>query len=116
MYQILRALGFEPTLYLDYHDEDHDVLFHTEPHISGDWIGTETLIQYFQADPYCGGTTEQVTWVTPRTTTNTVKRPYVFGDHESEVIGWAYGHLCLILRIGSLDDRLEYATHNRPLQ
>jgi hypothetical protein len=108
VYQILRALGFEPILYVNYQFEDHDILFLGIPSIEQD-IGDYTLTEWFQSRSCGTGITAQVTWVTPRTTTNTSKDPYMC-YRDDWVLEWARGNLCLTVRIGSPDDRLKYPT------
>jgi hypothetical protein len=103
VYQSLRALGFKPTIYLNYRCEDNDLFVNDVRKIEGE---PEMIDDLLQVNRY-SGITEQVTWVTPRTTRNTVKSPYI---SNWDCLEWAYGDLCLVVRIGGPDDRWEYAT------
>jgi hypothetical protein len=55
------------------------------------------------------GTREQVEWVTPLTKSNPLEEAFTTYGHEAG-IDWAYGDICLVVRIGKAGDRLAYTT------
>jgi hypothetical protein len=111
VYQSLRALGLKPVLYLDYrycecNDEAEDtVLLDRVPRFEY-WHGVESLYEVLDSE---GGITipsnEQVTWVTPETTGNTLKSAYAAHGNEPSV-EFVYADLCLIVCIPSVAKRL----------
>ena len=50
---------------------------------------------------------EPVEWVAPPTTYNRQKDAMVTYGNEA-TLGWAYGDICMIVRIGKADDRLAF--------
>ncbi|KAH9968342.1 hypothetical protein BGW80DRAFT_1339271 [Lactifluus volemus] len=127
VYEGLRALGFEPVLYLNYRcnypdsedeDEDPDTFLLDEVfHIMGYtaiWDNVRYSMQQLHA--IMVPSEEQVTWVTPETTFSTLKTPYVFVC-DDPYLEFANGNLCLIVRIGSVADRLaHHRSHTRKKQ
>jgi hypothetical protein len=102
MYESLRSLGFKPTLYL-YYGKRTDRLTDRVPDFGSKMI--EDLPEWFQN---IGAINEPVTWVTPKTTRNTVESVYLHHWGNEPEMGHAYGHLCLIVRIGRPGSRLKY--------
>jgi hypothetical protein len=128
VYQSMRTLGFEPVLYV-YYDEDED-----NEALQGamvdklidfyDVYGEETVLDIVQGQggiPVCQDDDgemdedfeytdpEPVEWVTPLTTYN--RREGAFASYGNEpTLNWAYGDVCMIVRIGKAGDRLAYPT------
>ena len=137
VYQSMRALGFDPVLYV-YYDEDND-----KDNGEGDYSNprqgamVDELMDfgedYYQqsesiADlvregggiPVCQDgmkmdetsdrdEPERVEWVTPLTKYNRQEDAYVhYGNYAT--LGWAYGDVCMIVRIGKAGDRLAFPT------
>jgi hypothetical protein len=139
VYQSFRALGYEPVLYLYYQDQQrvHNILPNQGviinkvvdfPSEDGDYRDNLLLRQggilvrqdssedpeVLQSDAYVamGGTAgnrELLEWVTPVTEFNRKKGAYLHYGNDSAV-GWAYGDVCLIVRIGRAGNRLAYTT------
>ena len=133
VYESTRALGFEPVLYV-YYDEDADDDDDDErcvvPHgamvdklIDFDNIFEESVVDIVQNEggilvrqdggEICGGSafedSEPVEWVTPLTTYN--RQEGAFASYGNEpTLNYAYGDVCLIVRIGKAGDRLVYST------
>ena len=127
VYQNMRALGFEPVLYVYYDDED-DVFTPQGAMVDRltDFDGIEngesilTLVQredgiLVRQDgvEICGLFTlqnsEPVEWVTPLTWYNRQEGAYASYGNEP-IVKWAYGDVCMIVRIGKAGDRLAYPT------
>jgi hypothetical protein len=134
VYQGVRALGFEPVLYLYYQDESslrsthQGVIIDKIVKFPEDGGYEETncdsiLLRrggILVSDPKQSRRRtrryrereedrEQVEWITPVTEFNRQKSAYLHYGNDSSV-GWAYGDVCLIVRIGKAGDRLEYPT------
>jgi hypothetical protein len=131
VYQSVRALGYEPVLYLYYQDKpnsDQGVIIDKvadfpvfEPYDEEDNNRDNTLLEeggILVGDPNEGedssyyrtpGNREQVEWVTPVTNLNLQKDAYLHYGNEVS-LDWAYGDVCLIVRIGKAGDRLGYTT------
>jgi hypothetical protein len=111
VYQNLRALGFEPVLYLHYQDtfsrEDGRLVNYVPDfeNMCGDG-GVASLLWGTGWGDNCLSS-EEVTWVTPKTTFNTLTTAYPHYGNEATV-QYAYAQLCLIVRIGSLGARLAH--------
>jgi hypothetical protein len=125
VYQSMRALGFEPVLYV-YYDEDerNDTLQGAMVDKLIDFYDInegETVVDVVQKE---GGIPvhedgveidkdsnvkdpEPVEWVTPLTTHNCQEG--AFGSY-GRTVKWAYGDVCMIVRIGKAGDRLAYPT------
>jgi hypothetical protein len=110
VYQSLRTLGFKPTLYLNYQCEDNDVLVDRVPDLEGETIDHSDLSECFQ--DFCD-IDEPVTWVTPNTKFDTVESKYIFNYGNEPAMGYEYGNLCLIVRIGRPGSRLKYSKNLR---
>jgi hypothetical protein len=135
VYQSVRALGFEPVLYVYYDDSSrnsppsgvivdqlptfHDMYDDEEPisHIlqagQGGILVRQDGEEIFEEDScysgQCCGHAEMVEWVTPVTVYNRQKEAFVtYGNEPS--LNWAYGDVCMIVRIGKAGDRLAYPT------
>ena len=117
VYQGVRALGYEPVLYLYYAKEEGP-----EGVIVGDVINFEEMYCYEDDDAATivekaggilvseeDGEPEYMEWVTPMTTFNRQEGVYPsYGNEPS--LTWAYGDVCLVVRIGRAEERLGYAT------
>ena len=126
LYQSMRALGFEPVLYVFY-DEDGagDTL---QGAMVDDLIGfsgceEEAVLDMVQdeggipvhedgvkmREDFRSKDPEPVKWVTPLTTYN--RQEDAFASYGNEpTLNWAYGDVCMIVRIGKAGDRLAYPT------
>jgi hypothetical protein len=122
VYQSVRALGFEPMLYLyyrqEYDDEGHEGVIIDKlakwPRKGGD-TRDNILLQEggisvdTSPDQDSRKDREKVEWVTPVTEFNRQKSEFLhYGNNSS--LEWAYGDVCLIVRIGAAEDRLGYTT------
>jgi len=155
VYQSVRALGYEPVLYLYYQDEPlyvHQRLLHegcgmiTGPSIhervhdfhqgviidkvvkfpnemdeddggrdslllrEGGILVSQDSTRSQEYSPYeTPEHREQVEWVTPVTEFNRRKDAFLCYGNEAS-LEWAYGDVCLVVRIGKAADRLGYTT------
>ena len=128
VYQTVRALGFEPVLYLYYtssgYSEDEGMIidkvidFETSIEQEGDNVfemvyrnGGILVANEDEVDPNDDyyGIPERLEWVTPITEFNCQKQAYAAHGNDYEV-SWAYGHICLVVRIGKAGDRVAYTT------
>ena len=130
VYQSVRALGFEPVLYLYY---SYDRLQSIEGMIIDKVINFDEAVgdsEYEETDLFNMvhgeggifvtrgevrsdnryGVPELVKWVTPLTKLNRREDPYAAFCGNYRYLDWAYGHVCLIVRIGKAGDRLAYPT------
>jgi len=124
VYQSVRALGFEPVLYLYYSYTEHegmiiDKVIDLEESVEGD--GDYVIGMVYrnggifvtqggagaESDVY--GMPERVEWVTPMTEFNCQKQAYAAHGNDYS-LDWGYGHVCLVVRIGKAGDRLAYPT------
>jgi hypothetical protein len=130
VYQSMRALGFDPVLYVYY---EHPYLEHLSPQgamvdkvmefLTDYEVGTATdVVQEQGGIPVRqdGGTTlygggpdfdypEPMEWVTPLTTYN--RQEGAFATHGNRpALNWAYGDVCMIVRIGKAGNRLAFPT------
>jgi hypothetical protein len=127
VYQSVRALGFEPMLYVYYDDEDADlpqgvmvdklIDFCDAVYDEGkvfDVVKRQGGIVVRQDGGEMDGDSdyddpEPVEWVTPMTTFN--RQEGAFASYGNEpTLNWAYGDVCMIVRIGKAGDRLAYPT------
>ena len=122
MYESMRALRFEPVLYV-YYDAGEDIYTPqgaiVDKLIKFDEVyEEETVLDIVQEE---GGSlvrrdrgrhseiAEPVEWVTPLTTYN--RQEGAFASHGNEpALNWVYGDVCMIVRIGKAGDRLAYST------
>jgi hypothetical protein len=132
VYQGVRAIGFEPVLYMYYKNDMFDpaegVLVDRVVDFSGFWDPeNRDVIEFLHEeggvivtqDPECfrGGymneslsaTAEEVEWVTPMTTINQKEDAFISYGNEAS-LGFVYGDVCLVVRIGEAGDRLAYLT------
>jgi hypothetical protein len=127
VYQSVSALGFEPVLYVFYDEDERNDALH------GAMV--DNLIDFYEAneddtvvdvvqneggipvrengveihDDFDVRDPEPVEWVTPLTTHNCQEGPFASYGNEPRV-NWAYGDVCMIVRIGKAGDRLAYPT------
>jgi 2OG-Fe(II) oxygenase superfamily len=122
VYQSVRALGFEPVLYLYYESgskwSDHFEAVLIDRVLNFEGGGeVESLIGMLR---YHGGIVvrhrkedqqndQEILWVTPVTTFNRQSNAYVAYGNEA-TLGLAYGDICLVVRIGKAGERLVYKT------
>jgi hypothetical protein len=123
VYQSVRALGYEPMLYLyyrdEYDDEGHEGVIIDKlakwPREGGDTRDSILLqegglsVSDSSPDQSSREDREQVEWVTPVTEFNRQKSAFLYYGNSSS-LNWAYGDVCLIVRIGAAEDRLGYTT------
>jgi hypothetical protein len=126
VYQSMRALGFEPVLYV-YYDEDEGNTSLQGAMVDKlidfyDVCGEETFLDIVQGrggipvcrddgkmDDFDDTDPEHVEWVTPLTMYN--RQEGAFASYGNEpTLNWAYGDVCMIVRIGKAGDRLAYPT------
>ncbi len=125
VYESVRALGFQPMLYLYYEEYqcalidkmiDFSMAEHDENSNTGNMIKTvrdEGGIvvdrrDWESMDEDDGITPEEtVEWVTPVTTFNRKGSAYATYGNEAN-LNVAYGDVCLVVRIGGAGDRLAY--------
>jgi hypothetical protein len=128
VYQVFRALGYEPVLYVYYEwkddppqgvlidrviqfeniclqSQDDDVVDLLLPQ-GGIVVGQEGGVT--RSDPRFGKP-EQLEWVTPMTKFNEKEDAYPRYGNEPTV-SWVYGYVCLVVRIGKAGDRSAYPT------
>ena len=125
--QSVRALGYEPALYLYYDHENPnpamiiDRVFQFEgasaesedPSVAdilldaGGIVVSQEGMYVEREDRF--GPPEQLEWVTRKTEFNQMEDAYARYGNEP-TLGWAYGDVCLIVRIGKAGDRLGYPT------
>ena len=127
VYQSVRALGFDPVLYV-YYDENfgdrpQGAMVHKVIEFLTDY-GVALAVDVVQAQGgvpvrqdggsmYGSGPDfdypEPVEWVTPLTTYN--RQEGAFVTHANRpALNWAYGDVCMIVRIGKAGDRLAFPT------
>ena len=126
VYQSMRALGFEPVLYVYYEQKyttspqgamvDKQIKFSTDeyeasvPEIvqaeGGIPVRQDRWTIRYTSDDMCP---ELVEWVTPLTTYNRQEDVFVHYGNEA-TLDWAYGDVCMIVRIGKAGDRLAFPT------
>ena len=130
VYRTVRALGFEPALYVYYEWEtppqgmlvDHVIEFdNVEMESEYDDLvdialregGILTYSPGLEKGEYESESRykspELLEWVTPMTTFNRQEDAYPSYGNQPELT-WVYGHICLIVRIGEVGDRLAYRT------
>ena len=131
VYQTVRALGFQPVLYLFYEwttpnnfreaavidnmmnfhgssDEDEVVDIIKDIRCEGGIVVCE---EGWKIDPEKGyENPEKIEWVTPVTTFNRQNRTYATIHKFSPSMEVAYADLCLFVRIGKAGERLAYPT------
>ena len=135
VYRRVRALGYEPVLYVFYEavaaeDSDHGMIMDKVIDFNKLYVDEDddlfgigdreggTLVYEERGGPKIGTSwgelPEQLEWVTPRTTFNRQEdsfRSYDEDDYEEEpMVTTVYWNLCLVVRIGMAGDRLAYPT------
>jgi hypothetical protein len=125
VYQSVRALGYEPVLYVYYKARSQSLII--DKAIDLDEVELESerddLVdillmeggivvsregEEIENDPRIG-VPEQLEWVTPVTEFN--RRIDAFPSYGDEpTLNWVYGDVCLVVRIGKAGDRLAYPT------
>jgi hypothetical protein len=127
-YQVFRALGYEPVLYVYYEwkdDASRGVIIDRVIHCNdicmqsqdddlvdlllprgGIVVGQDGAA--IESDPRFGKP-EQLEWVTPTTKFNEKEDAYPRYGNEP-TIEWVYGYVCLVVRIGKAGDRSAYPT------
>jgi hypothetical protein len=128
VHQSMRALGFEPVLYVFYDeyvysDAPQGAMVDKLIDFGDDGYEEETVLDIVQgqggipvrqdgAKMYNDSNVkdpEPVEWVTPLTTYN--RQEGAFASYGNEpTLTWAYGDVCLVVRIGKADDRMAYPT------
>jgi hypothetical protein len=128
VYQSVRALGFEPVLYVYYKDVygyPQGAMVDKLMKFSDDCYEESSVLDAVQEE---GGIPvrqvgekmpersysdnrrrEPVEWVTPLTTYNRQTGAFVAYGNEA-TLGWAYGDECMIVRIGKAGDRMAFPT------
>ena len=130
VFESVRALGFEPVLYVYYKDNSqlhqptgvivdqlsnlHDAydielsISHILQDVQGGIPVRQDGRDIFECDQ-CAVHIETVEWVTPVTVYNRKKEAFMYYGNEPS-LAWAYGDVCMIIRIGKAGDRLAYPT------
>ncbi len=129
VYQSMRALGFDPVLYVHYEQKYPDPLSPQGAMVdkvidfdSGCYDDEDTVFSVVQGEggipvlqhgarmrAYELRNPELVEWVTPLTTHN--RQEGAFASHGNEpTLNLAYGDVCMVVRIGKAGDRLAYPT------
>ena len=126
LYQSMCALGFEPMLYVYYNKGEYDYTpkgAMVDRLIDFDCLNDGTVLDAVQE---AGGIlvreagvdihgdhdlvdAEPVEWVTPLTTYNRQEGAYASYGNEP-MLNWAYGDVCIIVRIGKAGNRMAYST------
>ena len=138
VYQGMRALGFDPALYVYYEDEYSDTLapqgvmidkvVDFDHHCYGEG-SVRSIMQEEGGIPVLQhGLTvnafgfdgefedpdpELVEWVTPVTAYNRQEGAFVAYGNEGTKLNLAYGDVCMVVRMGKAGDRLAYPTAAR---
>jgi len=134
VYRSASALGFEPTLYMLYEWKspfmmsiqggliEHPIEFaNYDPTDSlditeiirgeGGVVVCQDSDSYLDKDgAYRDEKPEEIVWVTPKTTFNEQKRAYLDNLGNEPGLGYVYGNLCLVVRVGEAYERLGYPT------
>jgi len=128
VYQSTRALGFEPVLYVYYdEDEDNDAFqgAMVDRLIDFDSVCEgETVVGAVQEkggipvreagvemhDDFDSMDAEPVEWVTPPPMTYNRQECAFVSYGKGPTLSWAYGDVCMIVRIGKAGDRMAYPT------
>ena len=125
VYNNTRALGFEPVLHVYYEDEDEALQGVTVDRVLDSYCVDEgrTVLDDVQEQggiPVCQGEGKgdsdffdedldsdavKVEWITPLTTYFRQEGTYATFGNEP-MVRWAYGNICMVVRIGKAGDRL----------
>ena len=111
VYQGVRALGYEPVLYVYYEEGLHkgviiDRVVKFKGFFSYEEEDTAEIVER-KGGIVVGGENEQMEWVTPMTTFNRQEDVYPSYANKPS-LNWVYGDVCLVVRIGKAGERLEY--------
>jgi hypothetical protein len=113
LYRAVRSLGFKAELYLYYEHHGNAGLIDCPPDFNcgGDFKNQVDLLhdQGGIAIRLRGNDVTPVDWVTPVTTFNCLSSSYVALGNDAS-LELAFGHLCLIVRIGKVGKRTRYPT------
>jgi hypothetical protein len=128
MYQSMRALGFDPVLYLYYEDDYGEtpkgVMVDKLIEFSDDSYGVPSVLKILQGEGGIpvrrdGGkmparedydeyeNAEPVEWITPPTSYNRQEDAFLTYGNEA-MVNCVYGDVCIVVRIGKADDRLAF--------
>ena len=129
VYQSVLALGYEPVLYVYYDrrgvmiDKLVDFSSWMDAFCSQEGPDIEDVVhmeggvlvyregERIEMDPLDHSPPEGVEWVTPVTKFNRQTDAVVIGYAGNEpAMDWAYGDVCLVVRVGKAGDRLAYRT------
>ena len=125
VYQTVRALGYEPVLYLyyDYSENEGMIIDKVVSFDEGGLVDQEildiinekggTFVARGGKETYLAreyGMPEQMEWVTPVTEFNRQNKAYAGYLGNEHGLGWTYSDVCLVVRIGEAGDRLAYET------
>ena len=126
VYRTVRALGFEPKLYLYYEELDNDdfaaILTESVPDPRDENAVEDTVGMLLAHGGICiwrGQEDGEVNWVTPLTKINRQECAYPayrnnaylsMAYRNAVYLSVAYGDVCLLVRIGEADERLAYQT------
>ena len=112
VYQGVCAFGYEPVLYVYYEKGWHEgVIIDSVVDFDCFCYEEQDTVDIVEraGGILVGGENEQMEWVTPMTTFNRQEDVYPsYGNEPS--LTWAYGDVCLVVRIGKAGERLEYPT------
>ena len=126
VYQVVRALGYEPVLYLRYRENDFEsAIIERELSLQevaerGEY-GILDIVQReggilvteegksAESDPRYGPP-EKLELVAPMTEFNRKEMCYGASLHLKGIVNWGYGDVCMVVRIGKAGDRLAYPT------
>lgn len=109
VYQNVRALGFDPLLFLHYEQGEEGfeaVLTRSVPYVCESEVErVDTMLGV--SEGICVPRGDQgVKWVTPLTTFNRKKSYIVYGNEAA--LDMDYGDVCLLVRIGKVGERTKY--------
>jgi hypothetical protein len=112
VYQSMRALGFEPVLYLYYEqkwDQDFEaVLTDSVPKLGESQVEDIASMLHYSEGILVRRGKQEVRWVTPLTTFNSRESRIVYGNEAA--LDMMYGYVCLLVRLGKAGERLAYPT------
>ena len=125
VYDGMRALGFDPVLYV-YYEDDYEQGATVDELMDFGAYDDETILEIVQAedgipvreeggkmkDGFGFKDPELIAWATPLTTYNQQEGAYATYGNEA-VVNWVYGEICMIVRIGKAGDRLAFPTANQ---
>ncbi|KAI0277142.1 hypothetical protein BGY98DRAFT_1107893 [Russula aff. rugulosa BPL654] len=116
VYQSMRVLGFDPVLYVYYEDDEDDEDEDCNPPLGAmadthHWLASGGIPVRQDGGKMNDASEikdlELVEWVTPLTTYNQQEAAFTTYGHKAG-LKWAYGDVCMIVRIGKAGDRLAF--------